>query len=51
MVNGMGELILISSEPNKKRYKMLHDEGGSVIFYFPFFFIKDGYGNWKIYCF
>ncbi len=50
MANGTGELILISSEPNKKRYKMLHDDG-SETFSFPVFFIKDEEGNWRIFNF
>ncbi len=51
MVNGMGNLILISSGANVARYKMLHDEGGGVTSAFPVYFIKDENGSWKIYVF
>jgi len=51
MVDGMGNLILISSGANLARYKMLHDEGGGVISAFPVYFIKDENGDWKIYVF
>jgi hypothetical protein len=51
MVSGMGDLILISSNAHIKRYEMLHDEGGGVTAAFPVYFLQDGDGNWKIYCF
>jgi hypothetical protein len=51
MVNGMGELILISMDSNRAKYEMLHDEGGGVIASFPVYFTKDEHDNWKIYCF
>lgn len=51
MVNGMGNLVLISLDADRAKYEMLHDEGGGVISSFPVYFSKDAGGNWKIYCF
>jgi hypothetical protein len=51
MVNGMGELILISIDSDRAKYEMLHDEGGGVVSSFPVYFSKNEKGEWKIYCF
>jgi hypothetical protein len=51
MVNGMGELILISIDSDRAKYEMRHDEDGGVVSSFPVYFSKNEKGEWKIYCF
>jgi hypothetical protein len=51
MVDGMGNLVLISTDAERAKYEMLHDEGGGVISCFPVYFSRDSQGKWKIYCF
>lgn len=51
MVAGMGDLVLISTDADRAKYELRHDEGGGVISSFPVYFSKNEKGEWKIYCF
>ncbi len=51
MVNAMGDLVLLSSENGKEKYKILHEKDDGSIVAFPVYFLKGSDCNWKIYCF
>ncbi|GAH54809.1 unnamed protein product, partial [marine sediment metagenome] len=47
MVVSMGEMILESRDSATVVYELLYDESGETHAY-PVFFIRDEFGNWKI---